>query len=116
LTQTQNNVIIPTCPQQVGIFMNVANYKQKYAKTSSNKNIIIAKDKINSTHKWVEYALDIVDMSALLMQTKNLNDKYALMDALDSAQRKKDWHFRQANFRLQDAMRIFEAAKTIAKK
>lgn len=95
--------------------MNVANYKLKYAKTSSNKNIIIAKDKINSTHKWVEYALDIVDMSALLIQTKNLNDKYALMDALDVAQRKKDWHFRQANFRLQDAMRIFEAAKNYAK-
>ena len=96
--------------------MNVANYKQKYAKTSSNKHVILKKDNINSTHKWVEYALDIVDMSALLMQTNNLNDKYALMDALDSAQRKKDWHYRQANFRLQDAMRIFEAAKQIAKK
>jgi len=95
--------------------MNVANYKQKYAKSSSNKHVILAKDKINSTHKWVEYALDIVDMSSLLMQTNNLNDKYALMDALDSAQRKKDWHFRQANFRLQDAMRIFEAAKFVAK-
>ena len=96
--------------------MNVANYKQKYAKSSSNKHVILKKDAINSTHKWVEYALDIVDMSALLMQTNNLNDKYALMDALDSAQRKKDWHYRQANFRLQDAMRIFEAAKQIAKK
>ena len=62
------------------------------------------------------YALDIVDMSAMLMQTNNLKDKYALMDALDTAQRKKDWHYRQANFRLQDAMRIFEAAKAIAKK
>jgi hypothetical protein len=96
--------------------MNVANYIQKYAKTSSNKHVILARDKINSTHKWVEYALDIVDMSALLMQTKDLKQKYALMDALDSAQRKKDWHYRQANFRLQDAMRIFEAAKVIGKK
>jgi hypothetical protein len=96
--------------------MNVANYKQKYAKTGSGKLVFLQKDKINSTHKWVEYALDIVDMSALLMQTNNLNDKYVLMDALDNAQRKKDWHYRQANFRLQDAMRIFEAAKAIAKK
>ena len=96
--------------------MNVANYTRKYAKTSSNKVVIIKKDNINSTHKWVEYALDIVDMSALLMQTRDLKEKYALMDALDSAQRKKDWHYRQANFRLQDAMRIFEAAKSIAKK
>lgn len=100
----------------VGIFMNVANYKQKYAKTSSNKVVIVKKDNINSTHKWVEYSLDIVDMSALLIQTKNLNEKYALMDALDVAQRKKDWHYRQDNFRLQDAMRIFDAAKNIGKK
>lgn len=96
--------------------MNVVNYIQKYAKTSSNKHLILKKDNINSTHKWVEYALDIVDMSALLMTTKDLKQKYALMDALDIAQRKKDWHYRQANFRLQDAMRIFEAAKHIAKK
>ena len=96
--------------------MNVANYKQKYAKTGSNKLVFLKKDKINSTHKWVEYALDIVDMSALLMQTRDLKEKYTLMDALDVAQRKKDWHYRQVNFRLQDAMRIFEAAKQIAKK
>jgi hypothetical protein len=96
--------------------MNVANYIRKYAKTSSNNVAIIKKDNINSTHKWVEYALDIVDMSVLLMQTKDLKEKYALMDALDTAQRKKDWHYKQKNFRLNDAMRIFEAAKNIAKK
>lgn len=96
--------------------MNVSNYIRKYANTGSKKLVILNKDNINSTHKWVEYALDIVDMSAMLMQTKDLKQKYALMDALDSAQRKKDWHYKQKNFRLQDAMRIFEAAKTIAKK
>ena len=96
--------------------MNVSNYIRKYAITGSKKLVILNKDKINSTHKWVEYSLDIVDMSALLMQTKDLKQKYALMDALDSAQRKKEWHYRQANFRLQDAMRIFEAAKNCAKK
>lgn len=95
--------------------MNVANYIQKYANTGSKKLVILNKDKINSTHKWVEYALDIVDMSAMLMQTKDLKQKYALMDALDSAQRKKDWHYKQKNFRLQDAMRIFEAAKDCVK-
>ena len=95
--------------------MNVANYIRKYAKTGSNKVVIIKKDNINSTHKWVEYSLDIADMSSLLMQTRDLKQKYALMDALDSAQRKKDWHYRQANFRLQDAMRIFEAARNVTK-
>ena len=96
--------------------MQVSNYIRKYANTGSRSVAIVKKDNINSTHKWVEYALDIVDMSAMLMQTKDLKQKYALMDALDSAQRKKDWHYRQENFRLQDAMRIFEAAKNCAKK
>jgi hypothetical protein len=50
------------------------------------------------------------------MEVRDLKQKYALMDALDIAQRKKDWHYRQDNFRLQDAMRIFEAAKAISKK
>jgi hypothetical protein len=95
--------------------MTVANYKQKYAKTGSSKLVFLKKDKINSTHKWVEYALDIVDMSSILMQTRDLKEKYTLMDALDIAQRKKDWHYRQDNFRLQDAMRIFEAARNGAK-
>jgi len=96
--------------------MQVSNYIRKYANTGSRSVVFIKKDKINSTHKWVEYTLDIVDMSKLLMEVRDLKQKYALMDALDIAQRKKDWHYRQDNFRLQDAMRIFEAAKVISKK
>ena len=96
--------------------MQVSNYIRKYANTGSRSVAIVKKDNINSTHKWVEYALDIVDMSKLLMEVRDLKQKYALMDALDIAQRKKDWHYRQDNFRLQDAMRIFEAAKAISKK
>lgn len=89
--------------------MQVANYKLKYARTTLNKNVVVKKDLINSTHKWVEYSLDIRDMQKLLMSTKNLNEKYALMDALEVAERKKVWHYRQDNFNLSRASQLLQA-------
>jgi hypothetical protein len=89
--------------------MQVANYKLKYARTQLNKNVVVKKDLINSTHKWVEYSLDIRDMQKLLMSTKNLNEKYALMDALEVAERKKVWHYRQDNFNLARASQLLQA-------
>ena len=89
--------------------MQVANYKLKYARTQLNKNVVVKRDLINSTHKWVEYSLDIRDMQKLLMATKNLNEKYALMDALEVAERKKVWHYRQDNFNLSRASALLQA-------
>jgi hypothetical protein len=89
--------------------MQVANYKLKYARTQLNKNVVVKRDNINSTHKWVEYSLDIRDMQKLLMSTKNLNEKYALMDALEVAERKKVWHYRQDNFNLARASQLLQA-------
>lgn len=89
--------------------MQVANYKLKYARTTLNKNLVVKRDNINSTHKWVEYSLDIRDMQKLLISTKNLNEKYALMDALEVAERKKVWHYRQDNFNLARASQLLQA-------
>jgi hypothetical protein len=89
--------------------MQVANYKLKYARTQLNKNLVVKRDLINSTHKWVEYSLDIRDMQKLLISTKNLNEKYALMDALEVAERKKVWHYRQDNFNLARASQLLQA-------
>jgi hypothetical protein len=89
--------------------MQVANYKLKYARTTLNKNVVVKRDNINSTHKWVEYSLDIRDMQKLLMSTKNLTEKYALMDALEVAERKKVWHYRQDNFNLARASQLLQA-------
>jgi hypothetical protein len=95
--------------------MQVANYVRKYARTNSSR-AIIKKDRINSTHKWVEYSLDVADMQHLLMLTKNINEKFALLDALDVAERKKVWHFRQENFCLKTATYLLQVALKIPKK
>ena len=85
--------------------MNIQSYKQKYSPRAAGE-MLANRRKINSTLKWVEYSFDIHDMSKLLISTKNLNDKYALMNALDIAERKKTWHYRQENFNLNKASEL----------
>jgi hypothetical protein len=85
--------------------MNVKSFVSKYAQTNSGE-MQANRRKINSTLKWVEYSLDHYIMSKLLIQTKDLREKYALMNALDIAERKKLWHFRQENFNLSKASEL----------
>ena len=87
--------------------MNIANYVLKYTK-SVDGPLMIPKKKIDSTMKWVEYSLDIVDMQKMLMNTNNLKDKYQLMDLLEIAERKKKWHYRQENFDVNRASRLLQ--------
>jgi len=88
--------------------MNVANYVLKYRK-SVDGPLMIPKKRIDSTMKWVEYSLDIVDMQKMLMGTNNLKDKYQLMDILEIAERKKKWHYRQENFDVNRASTLLQA-------
>lgn len=87
--------------------MHLANYVSKYRK-SIDGPLMIPKKKIDSTMKWVEYSLDIVDMQKMLMNTNNLKDKYQLMDILEIAERKKKWHYRQENFDVNRASRLLQ--------
>ena len=101
-----------------GPIMKIANYVLKYTK-SVDGPLMIPKKKIDSTMKWVEYSLDVVDMQKMLMATRDLKDKYQLMDLLEIAERKKKWHYRQENFDVSRASTLLQAMlsrdyKTIA--
>ena len=87
--------------------MKIANYVLKYTK-SIDGPLMIPRKKIDSTMKWVEYSLDIVDMQKMLMGTSDLKDKYQLMDLLEIAERKKKWHYRQENFNVSRASTLFQ--------
>jgi hypothetical protein len=95
--------------------MLVKQYAIKYNPNNKSK-LVIPRNKINSTKKWVEYSLDIHDMSKLLMITNNLHDKFTLMQAIDIAQRKKDWHYKQDNFDIRAASTVLQAALNASKK
>ena len=88
------------------MFTNAKRYAVKYTASSVKGPLMIPRDKIDSTMKWVEYSIDIHDMNKLLMTTKSLDEKFMLMKSLDIAERKKLWHYRQENFNLSRASQI----------
>jgi hypothetical protein len=96
--------------------MNFAQITRKYSSSNFSPNserAIIKRDKINSTLKWVEYAADIITMTNML-RTATSNEKYKLVAALEIAERKKNWHYRQENFDLNRAgylLSMFKNAK-----
>ena len=81
--------------------MKAANFVAKYT-GPKGKGFILPYDKVKATEKWVEYALDIVDMSRIIMSA-DFNTKWKLAEALEVAERKKAWHYRQENFNLRKA-------------
>ncbi len=87
--------------------MHIAQFVRKYT-ASNTKSGPVARDKINSTVKWVEYAADIVKMTALL-RTATFEEKYKLVEAIEIAERKKAWHYRQENFNLRKASFLLQA-------
>lgn len=93
----------------------IANFVNKYSSSNKSK-AIVPYDKVKATEKWIEYALDIVDMQQALMLTKNLDEKFKLMDALEVAERKKAYMYKHKNFELSRALHIFNRVKHIAKK
>ena len=86
--------------------MQIAQFVNKYA-VSNKSSGPVAKDRINSTVKWVEYSADIVKMTELL-RTASFMDKYKLVDAIAIAERKKNWHYRQENFDLRRASYLLQ--------
>jgi hypothetical protein len=87
--------------------MQVAQFVRKYS-ASNVKSGPVARDKIDSTLKWVEYAADLYKMTQLL-KTASFDEKYRLAAAMEIAERKKSWHYRQDNFNLRRASFLLQA-------
>lgn len=90
--------------------MHIAQFVRKYSANNKTSGPV-ARDRINSTVKWVEYSADIVKMTALL-KTASFDEKYKLAAALEIAERKKAWHYRQENFNLRKASFLLQAFLT----
>ena len=93
--------------------MKAANFVAKYS--SANKSrAVVPYDKVKATEKWVEYALDIVDMSKLLMSS-DFNTKWKIAAALEVAERKKAYMYKHKNFDINRAARLFDLVKNLPK-
>jgi hypothetical protein len=90
--------------------MQARNYVNKY-NTKAKKAGYSNYHNIQATEKWVEYQLDVYDMSNLVMSTKDFNTKVDLLEAISVAERKRDYMYRHPNFDLARATRLFRLVK-----
>ncbi len=88
--------------------MKAANFLTKY--TGPKGKGFTPYDTIKATEKWVEYALDIADMSRIIMSV-DFDTKWKLAAALEIAERKKAYMYKHKNFNLNRALTIFDAVK-----
>jgi hypothetical protein len=90
--------------------MQARNYVNKYSakKTTAGYSNYY---KIQATEKWVEYQLDVYDMSNILMSVTDFNTKVDLLEAISVAERKRDYMYRHPNFDLTRATRLFRLVK-----
>lgn len=91
------------------------NLVAKYLSNNAPNRGAMSTSKIKATEKWVECALDIIDMQNALMATKNVNEKFKLMDALEKAEKRKLYMYRHKNFNGYRAGIILSAAKNAPK-
>ena len=66
---------------------------------------------INSTKKYVEYCLDIIDINALILVEKDWDTKADLRICLARAESKRDWNIKHPNFDSRDAAIIMAAVR-----
>jgi hypothetical protein len=93
--------------------MQAKNFISKYT-SANNKKGQVSFYKIKATEKWVEYMLDITDMNRVLMALP-FNDKMRMLDALEVAERKRDYMYRHPNFNYKQATSWYELAKDLPK-
>ena len=93
--------------------MQAINFVTKYSATNKSR-AVVPYDKVKATEKWVEYALDIVDMSKLLMSS-DFNTKWKIAEALETAERKKAYMYKHKNFDINRAARLSDLVKNLPK-
>jgi hypothetical protein len=93
---------------------NVASFAIKYPKHSPKYNSPSLYNKIKATIKWVEYSLDVTEMTKMITKVSR-EEKYVLLAAMEIAERKRDYMYKHPNFELQKAMFEFKRAKRLLK-
>lgn len=71
---------------------------------------------IDSTRKWVEYALDMLDINNLILVEQDWDVKMDLRYCLTKAENKKEWHQRHPNFDSKRARLLYDTVKHLPRK
>lgn len=71
-------------------------------------------DKIKASDKWVQYSLDLIELTKSL-QTARFADKFIIAQAIKIAERKRDYMYRHPNFDLGEATHNLRRARSLLK-
>jgi hypothetical protein len=92
----------------------VAQFASKYPKHAQKYEGPSLYSKIKATVKWIEYSLDITEMTKMLTVVTR-EEKYILLQAMQIAERKRDYMYKHPNFNMQEAIAQFKLAKRLLK-
>ena len=93
----------------MGYVMKAVSFVAKYSGANRSR-AVVPYDKVKATEKWIEYSLDIADMSRIIMSA-DFDTKWRLAEALETAERKRAYMYKHKNFNLNRALTIFDAVK-----
>ena len=93
---------------------NVTSFAIKYPKHSPKYEGNGIYSKIKATEKWIEYSLDVTEMTKLLTKATR-EERYVLLAAMQIAERKRDYMYKHPNFDIKEATFEFKRAKRLLK-
>jgi hypothetical protein len=93
---------------------NITSFAIKYPKHSPKYEGNGLYTKIKATEKWIEYSLDVTEMTKLLTKASR-EERYILLAAMQIAERKRDYMYKHPNFNLKEAIANFKLAKRLLK-
>lgn len=93
---------------------NVASFAVKYPTHSQKYEGKSLYSRIKATEKWIEYSLDLTEMSKIVTSVTR-EERYVLLAAMQIAERKRDYMYKHPNFDLQEATFEFKRAKRLLK-
>lgn len=70
--------------------------------------------KIKASDKWVEYSLDLIELTKTL-QNVTLTDRFTVAQAIKVAERKRDYMYKHPNFNLNEAVNNLKRARSLLK-
>ena len=96
------------------MFNKAAMFANKYPKHAAKFDGKSFYNAIKATEKWIEYSLDVTEMTKMLTQVSR-EEKYVLLAAMQIAERKRDYMYKHPNFNIQEATFEFKRAKRLLK-
>lgn len=92
----------------------VALFASKYPKHAQKYDGPSIYNNIKATEKWIEYSLDLTEMTKMLTNATR-EERYVLLTAMQIAERKRDWMYKHKNFDMQEAIATFKRVKRLLK-